>query len=187
MASEVTARQFSPLKHYCPPTDSLRKMIQKEQEGLLKRMYMPFVRGPEDRHDYPSFEDKYCNSFLKSNPYTPPEEKNYPFAPHRDDVPAVNTFSGFVSPGAEADQEISCRATAEPPQDDRNMPPPQPAAPVLQRRAQTSSQRPALILKGLRQERRWNSRWVPEVSLKAQAASKSYYHYYCYHCSVRFC
>ncbi|XP_015260965.1 PREDICTED: uncharacterized protein C7orf72 homolog [Gekko japonicus] len=169
MASEVTARQFSPLKRFSPPADSLRKMSRKQHEGLLKRMCMPFVRGPEDRHYFPSFEDKDSNSFLKSNPYTPPEEKKYPFAPHRDDVPVVNTFSGFVSPGADADQKITSSTFVESPQDGPDAPPPQQAAPVLHRRAQTSCGRPALLLKGLSQDRRWNSRWVPEVSLKAQA------------------
>ncbi|XP_060103718.1 protein SPMIP7 [Heteronotia binoei] len=173
MASEVTARQFSPLKHFSPP-DSLRTMTRQEQEGLLRRMSMPFVRGPEDRHDYPSFEEKYSNSFLKSSPYARPEEKNYPFAPHRDDVPVVNTFSGFVSPGAEADQKITSHTTAEPPKEVRDAPPPSQAVPVPRRRAQTSYGRPPLLLKGLGQDRRWNSRWVPEVSLKAQAEKLIY-------------
>ncbi|XP_054846815.1 spermatogenesis-associated protein 48 [Eublepharis macularius] len=170
MASEVTARQFSPLKRLEPPSNSYYKMTQKQHEGLLKRMYMPFVRGPEDRHYFPSFEDKYSHSFLKSNPYTPPEEKNYPFAPHRDDVPAVNTFSGFVSPGADADQNVSSGTIPESPKGGRDAPLPQQAVPVPHRRAETSCGRPALLLKGLNQDRRWNSRWVPEVSLKAQAA-----------------
>ncbi|KAL8165761.1 UNVERIFIED_CONTAM: hypothetical protein K2H54_054840 [Gekko kuhli] len=187
MASEVTARQFSPLKRFSPPTGSLRKMTRKQHEGLLKRMYMPFVRGPEDRHYFPSFEDKDSNAFLKFNPYTPPEEKNYPFAPHRDDVPVVNTFSGFVSPGADADQQIASSAFVESPQDGQDAPPPQQAVLVPPRRARTSYGRPALLLKGLSQDRRWNSRWVPEVSLKAQAGSKLHYRYYCHHCSVRFC
>nr|XP_056713981.1 spermatogenesis-associated protein 48 [Euleptes europaea] len=170
MASEVTARQFSPLKRFSPPTDSLRKMTRKHHEGLLKRMYMPFVRGPEDRHYFPSFEDKYSNSFLKSNPYTPPEEKNYPFAPHRDDVPVINTFSGLVSPGAKADQKIISGPMTETPKDGRDAPLPQQDIPVPHRRAQTSHGRPALLLKGLDQQQHWNSRWVPDVSLKAQVA-----------------
>ncbi|XP_077159160.1 protein SPMIP7 [Paroedura picta] len=169
MASEVTARQFSPLKHFSPPADLLRRMTQKEHKGLLKKMYMPFVRGPEDRHDYPSFEDKHSNAFLRFNPYTTPEQTNYPFTPLRDDVPVVNTFSGFVSPGAEADQKIISSTAVESPKEGQEAPPPQQAAPVLLRRSQTSFGRPTLLLKGLPPERRWNSRWVPEVSLKAQA------------------
>ncbi|POI24105.1 hypothetical protein CIB84_012146 [Bambusicola thoracicus] len=42
---------------------------------------MPFMRGPENRHDFASFEEKDSNSFLKFHPDTPPFGPYYPLFP----------------------------------------------------------------------------------------------------------
>nr|XP_020661897.1 uncharacterized protein C7orf72 homolog [Pogona vitticeps] len=169
MVSQVTAVQFSPPKHVHQPIDSLHKMHRKQHESLLKRMYMPFVRGPEDRHSFVSFCDKYSNAFLKTNPFLPPEDKKYPLAPHRDDVPIINPCSGSVSPGAsaEADQQIPYRKIVESWGDGRDVQP-QHGEPVPHYRTQTANRRPSLLLERGKQNQQWNSRAVPDVCLRAR-------------------
>ncbi|XP_061446408.1 protein SPMIP7 [Rhineura floridana] len=166
MASQVTTRQFS---HLNPPIDSLHKMHQKQHENLLKRMYMPFVRGPKDRHYFSSFHSKYSNAFLKSNPFIPPEDKSYPLAPHRDDLPVINLCSGFMSPGArsEADQQIMYNKTIDPLGNGRDRQPPQ-WAPIPHRTAQIADKRLSLLLKEVNQDQRWSSRLVPDVSVRSK-------------------
>ncbi|XP_053117338.1 spermatogenesis-associated protein 48 [Hemicordylus capensis] len=164
MASQVTARQFIPFKYLNPPTDSLHKMHRKQHKDLLKKMYMPFVRGPDDRHYFGSFQDKHSDAFLKSNPYAPPEDKNYPFAPHRDDVPVLNPWTGLLSSRAKAetDQQIRYSKTAG-----YSMQHPLRAR-VPHEKAQTSYRRPSLILEERKQDHRWNSRAVSDVCHRAQ-------------------
>ncbi|XP_062972344.1 protein SPMIP7 [Elgaria multicarinata webbii] len=163
MASQVTARHICPVKQL-NPIDSLHKMNQMQHEGLLKRMYMPFVRGPEDRHSFTSFQDKYSNAFLKSNPFISPEDKYYILAPHRDDVPVSNTFSGFVSPGAKAEQQIKY---GRPVGDGRDQQPPE-WAPLPFRRVQTADGRSSLRLDEIKQDQQWNSTAVPDISIRTK-------------------
>lgn len=165
MASQVTAKQFSPLRRVNLPIDSLHKMDRKHHEGLLKKMYMPFVRGPENRHFFASFEDKNSNSFLKFNPYSSPEANDYPLAPHRDDVPIINPCSGFLSPGAGADEKITPQRDGP---DGRS-----PAkASVPHRRTQSAHIKPSLLSEELKLDRRWNSRALLDVALKARLTGK---------------
>ncbi|XP_048366384.1 spermatogenesis-associated protein 48 [Sphaerodactylus townsendi] len=164
MASQVPAKQFSPLK--CYHTNEQPKMSRKDHEGILKRMYMPFVRGPEDRHYFPSFEDPNSNAFLRFG--VSPEEKNYSLAPLRDDVPVTDTITEFINVGAEADQKITSCPFIESPQDGKDWPLPQEVAPVPPTRTRTA--RPLIQLKCQKQDQCWNSTSNPEVSLKAQAA-----------------
>ncbi|KAJ7313200.1 hypothetical protein JRQ81_004477 [Phrynocephalus forsythii] len=144
-------------------------MQQKQHEGLLKRMYMPFVRGPEDRHSFASFSDKYSSAFLKSNPFVPPEDKIYLLAPYRDDVPITNPCSGLVSPGAgaEADQQTSYSKTVESCGDGRDVQPQQ-WEPAPHQRAQMANKRALLLLARVKQEQQWNSRAVPDVCMRAR-------------------
>ncbi|XP_034966464.1 protein SPMIP7 [Zootoca vivipara] len=114
MTSEVTARQFSHLNSH--------KMHQKQHEDLLKRMYMPFVRGPEDRHIFTSFQDKCSNAFLKSKPFI------------QDDLPIIN---------------------------------PPPSAPFPHTTHQPANRRLS-VLEEIKQDQRWNSRAVPDISLRAK-------------------
>ncbi|KAM6449370.1 protein SPMIP7 [Liasis olivaceus] len=166
MASQVTARHFHP--HSClNPVDSLHKMHLNQHKGLLKKMYMPFVRGPEDRHFFASFQEKDSNAFLKSNPFLPPEDKSYFLAPHRDDVPIINSYSGTVSPGAKADRQILDNRAYESLQDGKDMQSSQ-WAPAFHRRVQAADRRPSLLLREINQDQRWNSRAVPDISLRSR-------------------
>ncbi|XP_066487417.1 protein SPMIP7 [Tiliqua scincoides] len=164
MASQVTARQFIPLKYLNPPTDPLHKMNRRQHEGLLKRMYMPFVRGPEDKHYFISFQDKHSNAFLKCNPSVSPEDKSYPLVPHRNDVPVINTFTGLLSPGAAA--EVRYHKTSEPLRHGQDEQQPQ-GIPDQSESAQIAYIRPSL-LDQQSQNRRWNSRAVPDVHYRAR-------------------
>ncbi|XP_058039356.1 spermatogenesis-associated protein 48 [Ahaetulla prasina] len=165
MASQVTARHFHPYSHL-NPVDSLHKMHLNQHKDLLKRMYMPFVRGPEDRHFFASFQEKDSNAFLKINPFLPPEDKSYLLAPHRDDVPIINTSSGFVSPGGKVDRQILDNKDYEPLQDGKDTHSSQQAS-AFCRRSQVRD-RNALLLKERNQNQRWNSRAVPDISVRSR-------------------
>lgn len=178
MASQITARQFSPLK-YINPKEPVHKMDQRQHEQLLKRMYMPFVRGPEDRHYFNSFQDKHSNAFLKSHPFVSPEDKNYPLVPHRDDVPIICTFSGLLSPGAAAEiaQQVKHDKAYKKMSDSQDVQQPQY---VLDQddSAQTAYIRPSLLdLQS--QNRQWNSRTVPDIHYRARIGGKLHCHCFC--------
>ncbi|XP_053217864.1 spermatogenesis-associated protein 48 [Podarcis raffonei] len=159
MTSGVTARQFS---HF-----NSHKMHQKQHEGLLKRMYMPFVRGPEDRHFFTSFHDKCSNAFLKSNPFIRPEDKSYLLAPHRDDLPIINPSSGFVSPGGAVEaNQIMYSKNKEPLGNGKDVQPP-PSAPFPHTTHQPANRRLS-VLEEIKQDQQWNSRAVPDISLRSK-------------------
>nr|XP_016850168.1 PREDICTED: uncharacterized protein C7orf72 homolog [Anolis carolinensis] len=169
MASHVTTRQFSPFKHSSLHSDSLHKVHKNQYERLLKRMYMPFVRGPEDRHLFPSFTEKCSSAFLKSNPFIPPEDKSYILAPHREDEPELSSFSGFLSPAAEAeaDKQIPRRKNIELQSSGKDVQPPQ-ETPAPHQKDQIAKKSTSLLLEYISQDQRWNSRAVPDSCLRAK-------------------
>ncbi|XP_042329525.1 spermatogenesis-associated protein 48 [Sceloporus undulatus] len=171
MASQVTAKQFSPL-----PMDSLHKMHQQQYEGLLKRMYMPFVRGPENRHLFPSFGNKYSGAFLKSSPIIPPEDKSYLLAPHRDDVSVINPCSGFLSPRAVAEikayQQIPYGENIEIQTSDKDVQSQQ-GTPVPHWTGQITKRRSSLLLEDVSQDQQWNTRAVPDISFRAKIGGRT--------------
>ncbi|KGL92277.1 Uncharacterized protein C7orf72, partial [Charadrius vociferus] len=132
---------------------------------------MPVVRGPENRHGFASFEEKNSNSFLKFNPFTPPVGPDYPLFPHRDDVPLVDPCSGFVSPGADADLQPNVGRAIESLVDYSDVKPHQ-QIPVTGKRGQTAHRRQMILLEETSQNRRWNSRAVPAVSVRARLGGK---------------
>ncbi|XP_039192312.1 spermatogenesis-associated protein 48 isoform X2 [Crotalus tigris] len=165
MASQVTARNFHP--YSClTPVDSLHKMHLNQHKDLLKKMYMPFVRGPEDRHFFASFQEKDSNTFLKSNPFLPPEDKSYLLAPHRNDVPIINPYSGSVSPGGKVDQQILDNKAYESLRDGKDTHSSK-QAPVFYRRVQTADKR-SLLLKEIYQDQWWNARAVADISVRSR-------------------
>ncbi|XP_029140013.1 spermatogenesis-associated protein 48 [Protobothrops mucrosquamatus] len=165
MDSQVTARHFHP--YSClTPIDSLHKMHLNQHKDLLKKMYMPFVRGPEDRHFFASFQEKDSNTFLKSNPFLPPEDKNYLLAPHRNDVPIINPCSGSVSPGGKVEQQILDNKAYESLQDGKDTHSSK-QEPVFYRRVQTADRR-SLFLKEINQDQWWNARAVADISVRSR-------------------
>ncbi|XP_006136438.1 protein SPMIP7 [Pelodiscus sinensis] len=167
MVSPVAERQVNAFKSYSRSGNPLHKMDRHQYKNLLKKMYMPFVRGPEDKHDFASFQEKDSNSFLKFNPYSPPVGPDYPLFPHRDDVPLADPCSGFMSSGADADLQPYCGRAIESLVDYSDVKPHQ-RVPVPEKTAQTVHRRQVALLEEVSQDRRWNSKAVSDVSVRAR-------------------
>ncbi|NXF44561.1 SPT48 protein, partial [Oceanites oceanicus] len=142
-------------------------------QSLLKKMCMPVVRGPENRHGFASFEEKNSNSFLQFNPFTSPAEPNYPLFPHQDVVSLVDPCSAFVSPGADAYLQPNVGRAIEFLVDYSDWKPHQPLL-ITGKRSQPAHRR-QMILEETSQDRRWNSRAVSAASVRAQLRGKTNY------------
>ncbi|XP_008066124.1 uncharacterized protein C7orf72 homolog [Carlito syrichta] len=152
--------------HYC---DSLRKMN------------IPFVKGLEDRHNYGRFEEKCNPAFLKFHPYPPsvlpdyhlhypyppPFGPDYPLFPLRDDVPLGDPCSGFMSPGGDGDLKPGIGRTI-PNLVDFSDVKPQHRVPRPDTGFQTTVKRQKILSEELQQDRRWNSREVQDISIRAR-------------------
>ncbi|XP_049997006.1 protein SPMIP7 isoform X2 [Alexandromys fortis] len=148
---------------------------------LLRKMNMPFVKGFEDRHNYGRFENKGNPVFLKFHPYPtsvlpdyhfhypypPPYGKEYPLFPLRDDVPLGDPCSGFLSPGADADLKPGIGRTI-PNLVSFSDVKPQNRVPRPDKGFQTTIKRQTVLSEELQQSRRWNSREVPDSSIRAK-------------------
>uniref|UniRef100_A0A8D0HJ43 Sperm microtubule inner protein 7 n=1 Tax=Sphenodon punctatus TaxID=8508 RepID=A0A8D0HJ43_SPHPU len=167
MVSQVAERHINAFRCPSPLIEPRHKMDRQQYHALLKRMYMPFVRGPEDRHYFASFQDKDSNSFLKFNPYNPPVGKDYPLFPHRDNVPLGDPCSGFMSAGGDANLQPICGRTI-PSLVDFSDVKPQQRIPSEDKNEHTTHRRHTMLLEELNQDRRWNSRAVPDASIRAR-------------------
>ncbi|XP_014649099.1 PREDICTED: uncharacterized protein C7orf72 homolog [Ceratotherium simum simum] len=148
---------------------------------LLRKMNMPFVKGVEDRHDYGRIEKKCIPTFLKFHPYPPsvlpdyhlhypyppPYGPDYPLFPLRDDVPLGDSCSGFLSPGGDADLKPGIGRTI-PSLVDFSDVKPQHRVPRPDTGFQTTLKRQKILLEELKQDRRWNSRAIPDISIRAR-------------------
>ncbi|XP_077720350.1 protein SPMIP7 isoform X16 [Canis aureus] len=148
---------------------------------LLRKMNMPFVKGVEDRHNYGRIEKKCNPAFLKFHPYPPsvlpdyhlhypyppPYGQDYPLFPLRDDVPLGDCCSGFLSPGGDADLKPGV-GRAIPSLVDFSDVKPQHRVPRPDAGFQTTLKRQNILLEELKQDRRWNSRAVPDISIRAR-------------------
>ncbi|XP_023445246.2 protein SPMIP7 [Dasypus novemcinctus] len=170
-----------PKKYIYSPKKAIEKMDYPHFCDLLRKMNMPFVKGVEDRHDYGRFEKKCNPSFLKFHPYPPsvlpdyhlhypyppPYGPDYPLFPLRDDVPLGDPCSGFLSPGGDADLK---------PRVGRTIPnlvsfsdvKPQHRVPRPDTGFNTTIKRETVLFEELQQDKRWNSRAVPDISIKAR-------------------
>ncbi|KAG5210109.1 hypothetical protein JEQ12_015303 [Ovis aries] len=149
--------------------------------GLGRKLNMPFVKGVEDRHDYGRMEKKCNPTFLKFHPYPPsglpdchlhypyppPYGPDYPLFPLRDDVPLHDACSGFLSPGGDADLKPGVGRTI-PSLVDFSDVKPQHRVPRPDTGFQTTLKRKTILLEELKQDRRWNSRAVPDISIRAR-------------------
>ncbi|XP_051872183.1 spermatogenesis-associated protein 48 [Pristis pectinata] len=119
---------------------------------------IPFVRGPEDRHFFTSFQDQSNVAFARWSPYAQPPEDLYPPAPHRHDVPLLDLTSGFRS--------VASGAAAGSP---RLPSTPFHLAPAGNCRARTAvpvSARPLLL--DVAAQARWNSKSVSAEAIRAR-------------------
>lgn len=152
---------------------------------LLRKMNMPFVRGVEDRHDCGRIEKKGSPAFLKFQPHPPsvlpdyhlhyphppPPSPGYPLFPLRDDVPLGDPCSGFLSPGGDAELRPGVGRSV-PSLADVSDVKPQHRVPRPDTGFQTTLKREKVLLEELQQDRRWNSRAVPDVSIRASLGGK---------------
>ncbi|XP_078198124.1 protein SPMIP7 isoform X2 [Callithrix jacchus] len=148
---------------------------------LLRKMNMPFVKGLENRHNYGRFENKCNPAFLKFHPYPPsvlpdyhlhypyppPYGPHYPLFPLRDDVILGDPCSGFMSPGGDADLNPGIGRTI-PTLVDFSDVKPQHRVPRPDTGFQTTIKRQKILSEELQQNRRWNSREVPDISIRAR-------------------
>ncbi|KAM4874386.1 protein SPMIP7 [Thomomys bottae] len=143
---------------------------------VLRKMNMPAMKGHEDRHDYGRFEKKGNPAFLKFHPYPPsvlpdyhlhcpyppPFGPHYPLSPLRDDVPLCDPCSGFVSPGGDADLKPGIGRTIPSMGSFKDVKP-QNRVPRPDTGFQTT-----VLSKELQQDRKWNSRAVQNISIRAR-------------------
>ncbi|KAM6157160.1 protein SPMIP7-like [Erethizon dorsatum] len=148
---------------------------------LLRKMNMPFVKGFEDRHDCSRFEKKGNPTFLKfhpyppsvlpdyhvHHPYPPPFGPNYALFPLRDDVPLEDPCSRFVSPGGDAELKPGT-GRAIPNLVDFSDVKPQHRVPRPDTGFRSTIKRQTVLSQELQQDRRWNSRKVPDISIRAR-------------------
>ncbi|XP_069768113.1 protein SPMIP7 isoform X3 [Narcine bancroftii] len=74
--------------------------VSQARPARVGQTVIPFVRGPEDRHTFTSFQDQSNVAFTRWSPYAEPPDDQYPLAPHRQDVPLLEATSGFKSLGS---------------------------------------------------------------------------------------
>ncbi|XP_003503047.2 spermatogenesis-associated protein 48 [Cricetulus griseus] len=148
---------------------------------LLRKMNMPFVKGPEDRHNCSRFEKKCSSAFLKFHPYPPsvlpdyhfhypyppPYGPEYALFPLRDDTSLADPCSGFMSAGADADLKPGIGRTI-PNLVSYNDVKPQNRVPRPDKGFQTPIKRQTVLLEELQTSRKWNSREVPDISIRAK-------------------
>ncbi|KAJ8778778.1 hypothetical protein J1605_013455 [Eschrichtius robustus] len=166
-------------------TKSVENIDYPHYRALLRKLNMPFVKGVEDRHDCGRIEKKCNPTFLKFHPYPPsvlpdyhlhypyppPYGPDYPLFPLRDDVPLGDTCSGFVSPGGDADLKPGIGRII-PSLVDFSDVKPQHRVPRPDAGFQTTLKRKKILLEELKQDRRWNSRAVPDISIRARLGGK---------------
>ncbi|XP_007469597.1 PREDICTED: uncharacterized protein C7orf72-like [Lipotes vexillifer] len=162
-------------------TKAVENIDYPHYHALLRKLNMPFVKGVEDRHDCGRIEKKCNPTFLKFHPYPPsvlpdyhlhypyptPYGPDYPLFPLRDDVPLGDTCSGFVSPGGDANLKPGIGRTI-PSLVDFSDVKPQHRVPRPDTGFQATLKRKKMLLEELKQDRRWNSRAVPDISIRAR-------------------
>nr|KAF6419456.1 spermatogenesis associated 48 [Rousettus aegyptiacus] len=162
-------------------TKAVRNMEYPHYCDLLRKINMPFVKGIEDRHDYGRIEKKCNPTFLKFHPYPPsstpdyhlhypyppPYGPLYPLFPLRDDVPLGDPCSGFLSPGGDADlkpgvgRTIPSLADFSDVKPQHRVPRPDAGLPRILKRQN-------YVPEELKQDRKWNSRAIPDISIRAR-------------------
>ncbi|XP_025778760.1 spermatogenesis-associated protein 48 [Puma concolor] len=182
MDSQCTPRKISiSERSILPGAKAVENVDYPHYCDLLRKMNMPFVKGVEDRHDHGRIEKKCNPTFLKFHPYPPsvmpdyhlhypyppPYGQDYPLFPLRDDVPLGDPCSGFLSPGGDADLKPGIGRTI-PNLVDFSDVKPQHRVPRPDTGFQTTLKRQTILLEELKQDRRWDSRATPDISIRAR-------------------
>ncbi|XP_075396163.1 protein SPMIP7-like [Tenrec ecaudatus] len=186
MNSQCTPGQISiPKQFISSTTKGIDKMDYPHYCNLLRKMNMPLVVGIDDRHDYGRFEKKFNPAFLKFHsyppsvlpdchlhyPYPPPYGPDYPLFPLRDDISLSDPCSQFLSPGADADLKPGIGRTI-PTLVNFSDVKPQQRVPRPDTGFNTTINRQKILLEELQQDKRWNSRTVPDISIRARLGGK---------------
>ncbi|XP_043920761.1 spermatogenesis-associated protein 48 isoform X3 [Protopterus annectens] len=133
---------------------------------LLRQVNLPFRKGPEDRYDFASFQDRNNRAFIKCTPPIIPLHVEGPLvAPLRDDVPLIDPCSGFMSAGGDADLQPGGRRIS--PMVEKGLKPNE-TIPNAPGRAQTPPVRPSAPEDDLGEGKQWNSSAVLEAALRAR-------------------
>lgn len=185
MDSESTPGKIRISERSVSGTKAIRNMEYPHYCDLLRKMNMPFVKGIEDRHDYGRIEKKCNSTFLKFHPYPPstvpdyhlhypyppPSGPLYPLFPLRDDVPLADPCSGFLSPGGDADLKPGVGRTI-PSLVDFSDVKPQHRVPRPDAGLPRTLKRQNDVPEELKRDRRWNSRAIPDISIRARLGGK---------------
>ncbi|XP_038616525.1 spermatogenesis-associated protein 48 isoform X2 [Tachyglossus aculeatus] len=155
-----------PTADSAPAKKPFLKMDKPHHHRLLKKMNMPFVQDPENRHNYGSFEEKGSTAFLKFHPHPSPSTQQSPLAPHRDDSPLGDPCSGSLSAGGRAELEAEVERTV-PTRRELSEPKPQLFIPPPDDGLQQVG-REAKLMEELKRSRLWNSRAVSDAALRAR-------------------
>ncbi|XP_067854757.1 protein SPMIP7 [Heptranchias perlo] len=132
--------------------------VRLARPARMAQNVIPYVRGPEDRHFFTSFQDQNNVAFARWSPDAVAPDDLYPLAPHRHDVSLLDATSGFKSPGANVEA-----GTKRIP----NLPfYTVPSADGRARTAIPTGMRS--LLQEMSDETRWNSRSVSAAALRAR-------------------
>ncbi|XP_067866853.1 protein SPMIP7 isoform X2 [Heterodontus francisci] len=123
----------------------------------MSQTVIPYVRGPEDRHFFTSFQNQNAAAFARWSPNTNAPDELYPLAPHRHEVQLLDATTGFKSPAASADtgtKRIPSLVFY--------------TAPDTECRAHTAIPISSLPQKETWAQTRWNSRSVSAAAIRAR-------------------
>ncbi|XP_078541960.1 protein SPMIP7 [Lissotriton helveticus] len=89
-----------------PPTVDPHSTLALDRGSFLRQTGLPTERGPEDRHDYPSFQvgpDKTKVVRFNINATSDAGREHYSLAPLRDDAALLDPISGGLAPGGKVE------------------------------------------------------------------------------------
>ncbi|XP_078083932.1 protein SPMIP7 [Mustelus asterias] len=77
--------------------------VSLARPAAMGQTVIPYVRGPEDRHFFTSFQEQDNPAFARWSPNSWAPDAFYPLAPHRHEVQPLDISTGFMSPGQSAE------------------------------------------------------------------------------------
>ncbi|KAG2464959.1 SPT48 protein, partial [Polypterus senegalus] len=80
---------------------------------LYQRGILPLRKGPEDRHDFASFEERDGAAFNRFNPFASAPSSRCTLAPLRDDVPLTDPCCGWLSAATLAERRLQAESGQE--------------------------------------------------------------------------
>ncbi|XP_030300526.1 spermatogenesis-associated protein 48 [Calypte anna] len=165
--SKNAESQASAFKKSTLSVELAHEMDRQQSRSPLKNTCMTAGRGSQNSHGFANFEKKTSPPFPGLMPSLAPVWPNCPLFPHRIDVPLVDPCSGFVSAGADAALQPNVGRAIESLVDYSDVKPHQ-RVPITGKRGPKAHRKQMILLEETNQNRRWNSRAVPDASVRAQ-------------------